>query len=343
MCLRLAFALMLPGVLATSALAQQTITDVVVQGASMNDAYGGGALTCGVDGQIYRHPSGGGMTSVMRISPDGSTLLFTLPEHVYPGVIAPAGTGLKILSSVYSSAERRSGLQMFHFDNLANLLAQNSVVIPIEPSAMAALPSGRTIVVGSHLKDPDYPDDRKYSFVILDENDELWKSVDLPLPPGGGGWTFIGIRMASRDGVAYVMLHSNQPPQTALATIAEKGNQNLDIKVIAAPFDSEVRHHNEWLFGPGVVVDLFHYTNERPHVTARFDEYDLKTGEKIATKSALPTGFGFGCYLGNEFIMLVPSAHEDPARHLSPETLRLVTTKLRVDEASSPSATDKPH
>jgi hypothetical protein len=265
---------------------------------------------------------------VMRVSPDGSTLLFTLPEHVNPGVIAPAATGLNILSSVYSTAERRVLDQMFHFDRQANLLAQNRVIIPIQPSGMAVMPSGRTIIVGTHFSDPDHPDDRKYGFAILDENDTLLKSVDLPLPPGGGGWTFAS-RMAAGDGIAYVMLHSNEPPQTAVARIAETGNHNLDVKVIAAPLDTETRHHNEWVFSPGVAVDVYHYTNERPHVTFRFDEYDLKTGDKIATKSAPPTGFQFGCYMGDEFSMLAHSAHVDPARHLAPDTLRLVASKLR--------------
>lgn len=72
-----------------------------------------------------------------------------------------------------------------------------------------------------------------------------------------------------------------------------------------------------------------HYKGERPHVTFRFDEYDLKTGDKIATKTAPPTGFQFGFYMGNEFSMLAHSAHFDPARHLSWDTLRLVTSKLK--------------
>jgi hypothetical protein len=134
--------------------------------------------------------------------------------------------------------------------------------------------------------------------------------------------------MAVGDGVAYVILHSNEPPQTAIATISERGDDDLKIKTIAAPLDTETRHHNEWVFGPGVAVDLYIHPNERPHTTDRFDEYDLKTGEKIATKSAPPTGFQFGCYLGDEVSMLAHSAHVDPARHLSWDTLRLVTSKL---------------
>lgn len=323
MCARFAFALLFSAVLAAPSPAQQT-GDIVVQGASVNDGYGGWP-TCGVEGQLYRHPSGGNLTSVMRVSPDGSTLMFRLPEQVYPDEIAPAGTGLNILGAVLDG-ERRVHVQMFHFDGLANLLAQNQVTIPIRPTGMAVLPSGRTILAG-HSNNPQNQDEWKYGFAILDENDQLLRSIDLPLPPGGGGWTFAGSRMAVGVGVAYVMLHSNEPPQTAIATISETGD--LDIKVTAAPLDTETRHHNEWVFGPGVAVDVYHYTNERPHVTDRFDEYDLKTGEKIATKSAPPTGFQFGCYTGDEVSMLAHSAHVDPARHLSPDTLRLVTSKLK--------------
>jgi hypothetical protein len=215
----------------------------------MNDGYGGWP-TCGVDGQVFRQPGAGDLTSVMRVSPDGSTMLFTLPEQVDPDVIAAAGTGLNILSLVYSIAEGRVYDQMFHFDSHANLLAQSQITIPIEPWGMAIMPSGRTIIVGTQLHDPEHPDDRKYGFAILDKNDKLLRSVDLPLPPGGGGWTFAGSHMAVGDGVAYVMLHSNEPPQTAIATISERGNDDLKIKTIAAPLDTETRHHNEWVFGP---------------------------------------------------------------------------------------------
>jgi len=326
---RSVFALLLSAAAGTFSFAQEITSDVIVQNASVNDGYGGWPL-CGVGGQVYRHPGGGDLTSVMRVSPDGSTLLFTLPEDVFPGVIAPAGTGLSVLSGVYSNSESHFSVVMFHFDSQAHLLARNPVTIPVQPYSMAVLPSGRTVVVGGHLKDADHPEDRKYGFAILDANDKLWKSVDLPLPPGGGGWTFSS-QMASGEGVAYVMLHSNQPPQTAIATISEYGNQNLNIKVIAAPLDTEIRHHNEWVFASGVVVDIYHYSNERPHVSSRFDEYDLNTGEKIATKTAPPTGYQFGCYLGNELSMLADSAHTDPARHLSSNTLRLVTAKLKLD------------
>lgn len=76
---------------------------------------------------------------------------------------------------------------MFHFDSPAGVLAQNQVTIPIQPSGMAVMPSGKTIIVGTHSNDPGHPDDRKYGLAILDEDDKLLRSVDLPLPPGRGG------------------------------------------------------------------------------------------------------------------------------------------------------------
>ena len=265
----------------------------------------------------------------MRVSRDGSTLLFNLPSHVSPEVIAPAGTGLNILSKVYPTLDRRLTLKMYHFDEHANLRSENPVVIPLEPYAMAVLPSRRTIVAGFHSKDPYSAEDRKYGFAILDESDRLTRSIDLPLPPGGGGWTFASPYITTTGGLAYVMLHSNEPPQTAIASIAQDGNQVLIINVIAAPSDSETRHHNMWVFGAGVAVDLYVDPTDRPHIRERIDEYDLRSGKKIATKSAYGGGIQFGCYMGDEFSMLAGSANVDPARHLSPDTLRLVTAKLQ--------------
>jgi hypothetical protein len=135
--------------------------------------------------------------------------------------------------------------------------------------------------------------------------------------------------MSGGDGVAYVILRSDTGQQTAIATISETGNDILQIKVIPVPPDSEQRQDNEWLFGPGVAVEVYHFVGERPRVFSRFDEYDLNSGQKVATKSALPVGFQSGCYFGDEFSMLAHSAHVDPARRLSPETLRLVTVKLQ--------------
>jgi hypothetical protein len=49
---------------------------------------------------------------------------------------APAGTGVNILSAVYSTAERRFHFQMFHFDSQANLLVQHHGTIPVRPDIL---------------------------------------------------------------------------------------------------------------------------------------------------------------------------------------------------------------
>jgi hypothetical protein len=95
MCSRLAFALLFSVVLSAVSPAQQITGDIVVQGASLNDGYGG-FTTCGADGQVYRLPGSGAASSVMRVSPDGSSLVFTLPDHAYPGLVASVGTGVNI-------------------------------------------------------------------------------------------------------------------------------------------------------------------------------------------------------------------------------------------------------
>lgn len=191
---------------------------------------------------------------------------------------------------------------------------------------MAVTSSGKTIVVGHHPEEMSQRDDWKHGGAVLDADDQLTRDFDLPLPPGGGGWTFSSFQMAGGDGVAYVILHSNTPEQTAMATILETGNNILKIKVIPVPPDSNQRHHNQWLFGPGVVAEAYIFPGER---LSRFDEYDLNSGEKVATKSAVGGGFQTGCYLGDKYSMLADSRRVDSARGLPPQTLRLVTFKLQ--------------
>ena len=69
-------------------LSRQVTSDVVVSGASLNDGYGVGDTVCGTDGQVYRPPMGR-LASVMRVSKDGSTLVFALPAEAWPDVFAP--------------------------------------------------------------------------------------------------------------------------------------------------------------------------------------------------------------------------------------------------------------
>lgn len=307
----------------------QVISEVVVSAASVNDNYGGWT-TCGTNGQVYRHPGSGHLTSIQRVSPDGSTLIFSLPDEVSPKAIAPSGTGLNILVGNFSRTDGRF-YEMYHFDSQANLLTRRRLHMTFAPERMAVTSSGKTIVLGHYPDDFSNREDWKYGGAILDVDDQLTKGFDFPLPPGGGGWTFASDMLGGND-VVYVILQSIATPKgmlTAVATISETSNDILKIKVISLPPDSDQRHHNQWLFGPGVAVETYIDPSERPHVVDRFDEYDVTTGDKIATKTAPPSGFQSGCYLGNEFSMLAHSAHVDPSRRLSKDTLRLVTSKLK--------------
>ena len=310
----------------------QIVSDVVVSGARVDDGYGGWT-SCGVHGQVYRNSSGR-LNSIQRVSPDGSTLVFGLPDDVWPATMAPAGSGLNVLTSQYSRTEGRM-YEMYHFDEQANVITHRRLHLTFFPERMAVTSSGRAVVVGHFPEDFDKRDDWKYGGAIFDADDQLIRGFDLPLPPGGGGWTFAS-PMLGGNGAAYVMLHANAGEQNAIATISESGNEILNIKFIAAPPDTPRRHGNIWLFGPGVAVEEYIFPAERPHGTDRFDEYDLSTGEKIATKTAPPTGFQFGCYLGDEESMLANSVRTDPARHLSPNALRLVTSKLKLLNGQEP-------
>jgi len=305
--------------------AQQITSDMVISGASLNDGYGG--VLCGNEGQIYRFSGYGRPAPVMRVSRDGSTTMFYLPDEGAPEVIAPAGTGLNILASRLVSHKEGRMFEMDHFDNQANLLMQHRLSIDFVPTKMAITSSGKTVVLGFHPGNSSL-EDHKYGGAVLDAGDQVIKRFELPLPPGGGGWTF-GSGMSAGDDAAYVMLYSNEGPKTAIATISAEGH--LDVKLVRLLPDTEDRHHNEWLFGSGVAVEeyrYFGYVGGTKRAFLGFDEYDLRTGEKVATKSTVPVGFVRGCYLGNEFSMLAHSAHVDPVRGLSPETLRVVTTKL---------------
>ena len=127
---------------------EQVISDVVVSGASINDGYEGWT-TCGIEGQVYRHPGSGHLTSIQRVSPDGSILLFSLPDNVWPAATAPAGPGLNVLARNLSRSE---GLfyEMYHLDKQANLLIRRRVRITFEPEKMAVTSSGRTVVLGHY-------------------------------------------------------------------------------------------------------------------------------------------------------------------------------------------------
>lgn len=285
---------------------------------------------CGVDGRAYlerhsyRGPSSPVLWSIVGVSPDGSIVTFELPEMLTPGVAAPGDSGLDIVAA-HSPAAHSRIYEMYQFDHQANLLAKHWLGDDVSPSMMAVLPSGKAITLRGHGTSIE---EMKYDGEVLDVDGRVIQRFDLPLPPGGGGWTFGSYRMAAGDGLAYAILQSETTPsgpQTAIATISETGQ--LNIKVIPVPPDDDHRHHNQWIFGLGVAVDAYHIVGER--VTVHFDEYDLATGEKVASKIAHISGSAFGCYTGAEVSMLAHSAHVDPARGLSPDTLRLVVSKLQ--------------
>jgi hypothetical protein len=305
--------------------AQRASSDVVVSGASVNDPYSLTAM-CGANGQVYRWTWGisSHLNSVMRVARDGSTVLFMLPQDAHPEFMAAGTDGPYILSAHFWKGEGRA-YDLYQNDSGGNLLNENVVRTDSEITRMAALSSGRVVVTTVRGKDSE---DRKYGGAILGADGQVVKTFALPLPPGGGGWTFVS-QLVARGDAAYVMLHSNLGDKTAIATVSEAGR--LAIKLISVPADTEQWRHNQWLFGAGVAVEAYHDPTERPHISIRFDEYDLATGEKIAAKKAAPGvgGYNIGCYYGNEVTWLAGSAHVDPARGLSPDALRLVTAEIR--------------
>jgi hypothetical protein len=302
--------------------------DVVI--GSMKDGYQPQVKACGVDGRAYlerrpsRDQSSHPVWSVVGVSPDGSMTTFEFPEMLMPGAVAAGGSGPQMVS-IHPIAAEGHAYEIYQFDNLANLLAKHWLRDDFDPSLMAVLSSRKTIALRSHGTSVE---DMKYDGAVLDADGHVIQRFNLPLPPGGGGWTFASYRMAAGDGVAYAVLQSETTPtgpQTAIATISETGQ--LDIRVISVPPHTDQRHHNQWVFGPGVAVEVYHMVGER--VTFHFDEYDIKTGEKVASKIAHISGGAFGCYTGAEVSMLAPSAHVDPARGLSSDTLRLVISRLQ--------------
>jgi len=302
---------------------EQVVHDAVISGAAFNDGYDDGM--CGVGGEIYRlHRDQQLSTSIMRVAPDGSTSVFALPnDDVGVTQIAPTPAGLNVLSHGRS-------YRMYHFDREGRLLNQHQTSFVFTPSEMVVLPSGKTVAVGfRQLKNPMRVD-LKFEGAVLDTDDQVVIGFDFPLTPAGGRWTpwmwgSEGKGMAAGDGVAYLILQSDHT--FGIAIITEKGH--VDVNILPVPPNSATRYHNQWLFGPGVAVEVYHDPSERPHPIDRFDEYDLASGQKLATKSAPGTGFAFGCYSGNQVSMLAHSAHVDPARHLSPNALRLVTSYLK--------------
>lgn len=274
--------------------------------------------------------------SLLGVSRDGSITTFELPEGMEPRSAAYDGSDLLVLSMDLHPQTHRPPdpppgprYEMLRFDNQANLLTQQQVKIDFGPSQMAVLPSGKTILVGNY-RGPGQ-DEGENVAAVVDTDGQMLKRIPFPLPPQGGGWTFVTYRMAAYENAAYMVLYSYDPPATGIAKISEAGS--IEIKIVPAPYDDDKRHHNGWQLGPAVAVEVYHNVGERP-LKFRFDEYDLTTGEKIATKSSRSPGIG--CYTGSEITTLEPSFHTDPSRHLPPDALRLVFSKLEDLPASPP-------
>jgi hypothetical protein len=323
--------------------AQQITSDVVISGSTFNDGYMNWAV-CDSEGQIYRGWGDRRENAVQRVARDGSTLRFTLPaSDNAAGVFAPVSQGLAILNSSSFRGEDIS-YRMYRFDAQGNIVTRRPVSIDFRPTIMTATSSRKMIVVGHRPQNESWVDSTKYGGAVLDADDQVVQLFEFPPAPAGGKWVAVGPRMAGGDGVAYVILVSGAQPTYALATISESGH--VDINVLKVPPKSDTRHHNEWLFGPGVAVEVYHFAGEKPHVKFRFDEYDLTSGKMIRTRSTRGAGFVTGCYSGDEISYLAHSAHVEKARGLSPETLRFVTVKLEeskpAEETQSPSFSSPP-
>lgn len=279
-------------------------------------------IACGADGQAY-FSSIGDEYFVLRVSLDGSSLTFGLPKvayYAYGGAVAPYAGGVNVLSS-WTDRKTRTRT-MYHFDNEGNLHTQHPVQADLTGLMMAITSSGTTILVGHNPANSPQDEDWKHKGLVLDADDRIVSHFDLPSPPGGGEWTYgegatapDRLLMTTGDRVAYVLLHSNEPPSTMIATISESGKVNL--KTLPEPDNSHYLSH--WLLGPGVAVemyDLLRMLDGRPvlvdghtvlaerqrHPVDHFDEYDLKSGKKIASKTA-PMGeftpFQSACYYGD--------------------------------------------
>jgi hypothetical protein len=300
-----------------------------------------GIMACGADGQAYFR-SIGYEYWVLRVSLDGSRLTFRLPDRTYVDAVAPYATGVNILSArrfetkhdthpcritdnedpetnkpTDTQAPRTTGQGspdmspeharvIYHFDNRGNLLAQHSVPTDLVDTMMATTSSGTTILVGHHGADSSEKEDWKYGGMVLDADDRVVSRFELPSPPAGGTWTFgpsDRILMTTGDRAAYVLLHSNEPPATVIATISESGK--LSVKTLPEPVSDDPRPSTKWLVGAGVAVEQYSLVGGRAvrgRPVHHFDEYDLKSGVRTAGKTA-PLGsthpFTAACYYGD--------------------------------------------
>jgi hypothetical protein len=296
---------------------------------------------CGVDSRTYfsrpnRDPDTRATTgySVFGVSRDGSMATFLLPEHMTPIVAASDGSGLNVLAAYPRQHPHEDDrYEVYQLDNRLNLLGHYLAAIDFDPMQMGVLPSGKTIVAG-HSGDlsRSHRDEWTYVGAILDTAGGVITKFEFPRPPDGGKWTFNSReKMVSGDGAAYLVLESGS--DTGIAKISEAGR--FDVKIIPDLVDDEQHAHHLWLLGPGVAVEEYIDRSDRPRLRMHYDEYDLNSGEKIATKISL--GGSAECYFGEEVNWTTNNTQVDPLPNLSPGTLRLVFTKLESPGDPQPS------
>jgi hypothetical protein len=276
--------------------------------------------------------------SMLGVSRDGSTITYQLPEGLKPQSAAYDGSDLVVLTLDFQPQSYRPPdpppvrrFHMLRFDNQANLLNQQLANIDFMPMQMVVLPSGKAIVEGTYR--PAGEDEVKRVAAVVDTDGKMVKRIEFPLPPQGGGWT-IQSGMSAGNGAAYLVVFSYNPSSTGIAKISEDGS--FDVKIIPNPPYNDERHHNAWMVGPGVAVEVYDYADKRERSTFHFDEYDLTSGQVTAYRYAFVSGGGFGCYSKNEVSMLTRSANVDLARGLSPDESHLIFSKLQNQAVSEP-------
>ena len=312
------FAGIFAGIFAVSvSSAQEGIAEVPIP----QDVYGE-IISCGAGGQAFFYLN----DAALRLSLDGSSSTFKLPDKASARAVAPYAGGVNILGR---SPEPKTFI--YHFDNDGKLIAQHPVTSDLDDIMMATTSSGVTILVGHHL---DKDGESGYGGLVLDAGDRVVSRFEIPPPPEGGAWNFgewnsvsDHLLMTAGDRAAYVLLHAYEPLATEIAMISESGK--LSLKNLA-PMSHDPQF-TKWLVGPGVAVEMYQLAGDRRrtggHPVWSFDEYDLKSGKRIASKIA-PMGeftpFTAACYYGDSVTGL-------GARQVAPDEpyLRLRIAKLQ--------------
>lgn len=192
--------------------------------------------------------------------------------------------GLAVLNSHYSP-DTGIAYEMYRFDGQGKLVAQHNLSLDFRPSVMAVNSSGKVIVVGYRPINGSDEVAREYVGAVLDEDDQLQISFDIPLTDSSTKWMpFRTSRMAASDGVTHLILQSGAEPNFALGNIAESG------KVEVIPLDT-VRGASihDWFFGGGVAADTYQFPDETPPPISHWDTYDLSNGQEGQDDSLSPS------------------------------------------------------